>query len=100
MVLRDRMLSPVSMVTEDKLLRRQSGSTDETFRNTVEPFYSACSPCTVQVVQQRASRWKAGSDSADEVSLTHSFHVEAIPLQLGCQLTERSNMTCSSGGLH
>lgn len=60
-----------------------SGSTDETFRNTVEPFCSACSPCTVEVVQQRALHWKAGSDSSDEVSLAHSFHIEAMSLQLG-----------------
>lgn len=66
------MLSPVSMVTKEDL-KRQSGSTDETFRNTVEPFCSSCSPCTVEIVQQRASCWKAGSGSIDEVSLTYSF---------------------------
>lgn len=34
------MLSPVSMVTKEKELQRQSGITDESFRNTVEPFCS------------------------------------------------------------
>lgn len=77
------MLSPVSMVTKEKELKRQSGSTDETFRSTVEPFCSPCSPCTVEIVQQRTSHWKAGSGSIDEASLTHSFYIEAIPLELG-----------------
>lgn len=40
MILRDRMLSPVSMVTKEKELQRQSGITDESFRNAIEPFCS------------------------------------------------------------
>lgn len=41
MVLREWMLSPVSMVTKEKELQRQCGITDERIlRNTVEPFYS------------------------------------------------------------
>lgn len=99
MVLRDRILSPVTMVTKDKELKRQSGSTDETFRNTTEPFCSPCSPCTIEIVQQRASRWKAGSGSIDEVLLTYSFCIEVIPLELGSRPIERSSMNCSSGRL-
>lgn len=53
------MLSPVSMVTKEKELKRQSDSTDETFSNSVGPFSSPCSPCTVEITQQRASHWKA-----------------------------------------
>lgn len=40
MVLRDRMLFPVSIVTKEKKLQRQSGITGESFRNSVKPFCS------------------------------------------------------------
>lgn len=98
-VLRDRTLSPESVVTKEKELKRQSGSADETFRNTIEPLCSSCSPYSVEIMQQSTSCWKAGSDSIDEFFLAHSFCIEAFPLELGSKLTERSNMNCSSGEL-
>lgn len=72
----------MSMVTKEKGLKRQSGSTDETFRNTVEPLCSSCCPYSVEIMQQSASCWKAGSDSIDEVFLMHSFCIGAFPLEL------------------
>lgn len=93
MVLREWMLSPVSMVTKEKELQRQSGITDE--RNTQKYcwavlFCSPCSPGTTEVTHLRISCWKAGSSSIEEISLTPSFCIEAISLELGSQKTEET----------
>lgn len=91
------MLSPVSMVTKEEL-KGQSSSTDETCRNTAEPLCSPCSTHTIEIMQQRASCWKAGSGSIAEPSLARSSCIEGVPLESGSQLTERSGMNCSSEG--
>ena len=81
MVLRDRMLSPVSMVTKEKELKRQSGSTDETFRNTFEPHSV---PLAALVLLRSCSRelhvGRLEVFPSMNPSLTHSCCTEAITL--------------------